>query len=59
LGRTVCAKEGTDEASSFIVTLSSYHYPTLYGKFGDLPILILSGSLLLAGLFIIFLRTRK
>ncbi len=50
LGRDVCVKEGQDIPSGFVVSFSSYHYPTLYGKFGDLPILLVS-------LFIILLST--
>ncbi len=46
LGRNVIIKEGTDEPSGFIATFSTYHYPTLYGKYGDLPILLLSFALI-------------
>lgn len=42
LGREVDLREGTDETSGFIVSFSTYHYPTLYSRFGDWPILMLS-----------------
>ncbi len=51
LGREVCIKEGTDEPSSFIVNFSSYHYSTLYGRYGDLPILLLSSLIILIGAY--------
>lgn len=50
LGRTVLVKEGSEKSSGFVITFSTYHYPTLYGKYGDWPILILSASILLIGL---------
>lgn len=50
LGRTVLVHEGTEVPSGFVVTFSSYHYPTLYGKYGDWPILLLIATILLLGL---------
>lgn len=47
LGRTTVAKEGPEQPSAFVATVSSYHYPTLYGQFGDLPLLLLSVALIL------------
>jgi apolipoprotein N-acyltransferase len=53
LGRTVEIREGSDEPSAFSVSFSTYHYQTIYGKFGDLPILFLSlGIILTSGYFI-------
>lgn len=57
LGRNILIKEGTDETSSFIVTVSTYHYATLYGKYGDWPILLMSLGVLLVGL--IFIKRTK
>lgn len=54
LGREVCIKEGTDEPSSFVVSFSAYHYATIYGKYGDMPILLLSLLLLLPPSIIYF-----
>jgi len=47
LGRDVLVKEGDEVPSGFLVSFSTYHYPTLYGKWGDLPILLLCAILCL------------
>ncbi len=52
LGRTIAAKEGTEEPSGFVVSFSSYHYPTLYGRYGDWPILTLCTLIVLLGLLL-------
>ncbi len=55
LGREVLIKEGEGESSAFLVSFSSYHYPTLYGKWGDLPILLFSSFIfLLASALLIY-----
>ncbi|MCE5293472.1 MAG: hypothetical protein LLF94_02510, partial [Chlamydiales bacterium] len=58
LGRPVCIKEGTEEPTSFVVSFSSYHYWTLYGLLGDIPVLATSCIIILIGLCC-FLRSRK
>lgn len=49
LGRVIDAREGSPTPSAFEVSVSSYHYPTLYSRFGDLPILLLSSLILICG----------
>jgi len=56
LGRTVVAKEGQELPSAFIATLSSYHYKTIYGRFGDIPILLISICVILASLLKVGIR---
>lgn len=50
LGRTVAAREGSDSMSAFTITLSSFHYKTLYAALGDWPLLLV--SFILCALFI-------
>ena len=50
LGRTISAKEATNETpSAFITKVSTYHYPTIYAAFGDFPLLLFSTAILLIG----------
>jgi apolipoprotein N-acyltransferase len=44
LGRSTLAVEGTPYLSASIANVSSYHYDTIYGRWGDTPILLLSLS---------------
>lgn len=55
LGRTVLVQEGSEDPSGFVVPFSSYHYPTLYGKYGDWPVLLVTATILLLGVYY-FLR---
>lgn len=56
LGRTIVAKTGPYEPSAFIITLSSYHYSTIYGRFGDYPIILISICVILATLLTVGIR---
>jgi apolipoprotein N-acyltransferase len=58
LGRPVVAVEGPNEPSSIFTAVSSYHYPTLYSKFGDLPILLLSLGICLTAALIFFIKRK-
>ncbi len=47
LGRSVDVFEGSPLIAAFAVSLSSYHYPTLYSLVGDLPLLLLCCGIVL------------
>ncbi len=57
LGREVLIKEGEETPSAFLVSFSSYHYSTLYGKWGDLPILLLSSFFFLLGISLVIKKS--
>jgi apolipoprotein N-acyltransferase len=46
LGKIIVAQEGTQKTSALSVSLSLYHYNTLYSIIGDLPLLLFCGLVL-------------
>lgn len=59
LGRPIILAEGTDHTSGFLATVSSYHYKTLYSRYGDVPILIISLGICLIALCGYLIRVKK